>query len=97
MPNQELSVEFNWLRLSYGEGEAMIKRTSTDTTSEIDLKNVNLHTNNDLKVLRRAIVAITDNLQRKGQPKTRYREITVTRLQEAGLWLTMEIHKGVKL
>lgn len=64
-----------------------------EATSEINLKNIDLCTTNDLKKLRTAIGDITNNLQREGQPKTKNLEIAITRLQEANLWLTMVIHE----
>ena len=73
----------------------MTKKPET-ATGEINLKDFDLRTTYDLKVLRKAVSDIADNLQRSDQPKTLYREIVITRLMEAGMWLTMEIHRGVK-
>jgi len=67
-----------------------------DTTSEININNIDLRTTNDLKKLRTAIGAITSNLQREGHPKTKNLEIAITRLQEANLWLTMAMHEPLR-
>jgi len=61
-------------------------------SSEQRLENINLHTTTDLKELRGVVSAIITNLQREGQPKTRYRELVITRLTESNLWLMMAIH-----
>jgi len=61
-------------------------------SSEQRLQDINLRTTTDLKELRGVVSAIITNLQREGQPKTRYRELVITRLTESALWLMMAIH-----
>ena len=73
----------------------MTKKPET-ATGEISFKDINLRTTNDLKVLRKVVGDIADNLQRNWQPESKYLDTASTRLVEAGVWLTMEIHKGVK-
>ena len=72
----------------------MTKKTET-ATGEINLRDCDLRTTNNLKVLRKAVCDITDNLQREDYP-SRHLGIAITRLVEAGVWLMMEIHRGVK-
>ena len=70
----------------------MTKKPET-ATGEINLKDFDLRTTYDLKVLRKAVCDITDNLQREGPPYSRHLGIAITRLEEAGMRLTMAIHE----